>query len=131
MQSHYIYTNLSNEGEITHYLIGRCSSQQFPKFELTSHLAPSSLSTMTAGGRIDYGEEHSEQCGHNRFSSNELEGKLPGWSATTPIHFVGHSFGGNTIRYLPSLLFPISSLLPYYRTISRALSLSLSYISIS
>ncbi|KAK9762356.1 hypothetical protein K7432_011975 [Basidiobolus ranarum] len=55
------------------------------------------------GGRVDYGEEHSLKFGHQRFGKT-YQGLYPQWSSTKPLHFLGHSFGGNTVWYLQHLL---------------------------
>jgi len=57
------------------------------------------------GVRTDYGEEHSCQHGHKQFGRDfSGDGLHPGWSSRNPVHLVGHSFGGNTIRYLRYLI---------------------------
>jgi len=55
------------------------------------------------GGVVDFGHEHSEEFGHSRFGRT-YPGLYPQWSAANPIHMVGHSLGGNTIRVLQYLL---------------------------
>lgn len=71
--------------------------------------------------RVDYGKAHaafysaggggaSGSMVHQRFGKDyaAMGTKCPGfgltWTGTNPIHFIGHSFGGNTIRYLEMLL---------------------------
>ena len=56
-----------------------------------------------AGGTVDYGEAHSSRFGHARFGRT-YEGTHPTWSAQSPIHIVGHSLGGSTVRVLQHLL---------------------------
>lgn len=59
------------------------------------------------GGRTDYGVEHSERCGHARWGRHHERPLLPpgfAWSASSPIHLLGHSLGGNTCRFLQQLL---------------------------
>lgn len=56
------------------------------------------------GGRIDYGAAHAEEHGHSRFGKVIDCPKFPQWSAENPVHLVGHSFGGNTARFLAHLL---------------------------
>ncbi|HNX74794.1 MAG TPA: lipase [Candidatus Rifleibacterium sp.] len=55
------------------------------------------------GGRVDYGQEHAKKFGHKRFGKT-YKAMLPGWSAEKPVHLIGHSMGGQTIRYLSELL---------------------------
>lgn len=55
------------------------------------------------GGRLDYGAGHSKKFGHKQFGKT-YEGMLPEWSEKRPVHMIGHSMGGQTIRYLSELL---------------------------
>ncbi len=59
------------------------------------------------GTRVDYGEAHSKQCGHERYG-RDYTGKalIPDftWDDQHPVNLVGHSFGGNTARVLLDLL---------------------------
>ena len=63
------------------------------------------LYAQLAGTVTDYGEEHSERCGHPRFgrdfSSDPL---IPDWETGRRIVLLGHSFGGATIRVFSELL---------------------------
>jgi len=57
------------------------------------------------GCRVDYGEDHAAECGHDRFGRDYTgKGKWPHWDEAHPVHLVGHSFGGNTVRALRYLL---------------------------
>jgi hypothetical protein len=56
------------------------------------------------GGRVDYGEIHSRQAGHARFSRDYDKGFHPGWSADDPVILIGHSAGAQTCLQLQSLL---------------------------
>jgi len=57
------------------------------------------------GTRVDYGYKHSQTYGHTRLGKDYTgKGFYPAWSASNPIHLVGHSMGGNTIRMLEYLL---------------------------
>ncbi|GBG32335.1 Hypothetical Protein FCC1311_070351 [Hondaea fermentalgiana] len=57
------------------------------------------------GTVVDYGKVHSERHGHNRYGRNFTgKGFYPEWSTENPIHILGHSMGGSTIRKLEILL---------------------------
>ncbi len=57
------------------------------------------------GTRIDYGEAHSEEAGHARFSRDfEGRGFLPDWSEDNPVILIGHSAGAPTALLLQKLL---------------------------
>ncbi len=57
------------------------------------------------GARIDYGEAHSNEMGHARFSRDfTRRGFLPIWSAQNPVVLVGHSAGAPTALLLQKLL---------------------------
>ena len=63
------------------------------------------LYAQLAGTRVDYGKEHSERCGHERFGKDYSEKRLiPEWSAEDKINLLGHSFGGVTVRLLAELM---------------------------
>jgi len=51
------------------------------------------------GGCVDYGAAHAAEFGHARFGRTH-RGLHPAWSAASPIHVVGHSLGGTTVRML-------------------------------
>ncbi|KAL9258203.1 Lipase-like protein [Drosera capensis] len=56
------------------------------------------------GGRVDYGEEHSQACGHSQFGRIYEQGNYPEWDEDHPIHFVGHSAGAQVVRVLQQML---------------------------
>ena len=63
------------------------------------------LYAQLAGSVVDYGEEHSKRCNHERygtdFSKNPLVEK---WDSENKINLLGHSFGGVTVRLLAGLM---------------------------
>ena len=58
------------------------------------------------GTVVDYGAAHSKEYGHARFGRDYTNKAAMGkpWDLESPLNFVGHSFGGETIRLLASLL---------------------------
>eukprot|EP00808_Paulinella_micropora_P017161 g82708.t1 len=56
------------------------------------------------GGQLDFGQEHSEKAGHERFGPRIVKGLFPEWSAERPVHLIGHSYGGTTAIALYQLL---------------------------
>jgi len=57
------------------------------------------------GARVDYGEEHAKLHGHARWGKDfSGAGFYPEWDAQHPVHLVGHSAGGNTMRVAQHLL---------------------------
>lgn len=67
------------------------------------------LYAMLKGGTVDYGIAHSERCDHERFGKT-YEARFPRWGELdeegnlVKANFIGHSFGGATIRTLLKLL---------------------------
>ncbi len=64
------------------------------------------LFAQLTGSVVDYGAAHSKQCGHSRYGRDYTARPAMGkkWDLESPLNFVGHSFGGETIRLLASLL---------------------------
>ena len=61
------------------------------------------------GGQLDYGKKHSEKYGLiQRPKGKFYKGLFPEWDNNNPIHLIGYSFGGQTIRMLHHLLKPLS-----------------------
>ncbi|CAL5421300.1 unnamed protein product [Camellia sinensis] len=56
------------------------------------------------GGQVDYSEEHSKAYGHSQFGRIYEQGHYPEWDEDHPIHFVGHSAGGQVVRVLQQML---------------------------
>ncbi len=63
------------------------------------------LYAQLTGTVVDYGEAHSERCGHDRFGK-DFSGKalIDEWDSENKINLLGHSFGGATIRVFASLM---------------------------
>lgn len=63
------------------------------------------LYAQLTGTVVDYGKEHSERCGHDRYGEDFSDRALiPEWDAENKINLLGHSFGGATIRVFASLM---------------------------
>ena len=62
------------------------------------------LYAQLTGTKVDYGEAHSKEHGHARFGRTYTEPLVERWDKKAKINLIGHSFGGNTIRLLTSLL---------------------------
>lgn len=56
------------------------------------------------GGYVDYGKAHSSKYGHLQKTPRYYPGVYPQWDAQHPIHLLGHSMGGTTVRKLVALL---------------------------
>ena len=46
---------------------------------------------------------HAKEHGHNRYGKT-FTGAYPNWDENNPVHLIGHSMGGNTIRTITDLL---------------------------
>ncbi|MBP5460383.1 MAG: hypothetical protein J6Y62_09550 [Clostridia bacterium] len=68
------------------------------------------LYAMLKGGTVDYGIAHAKRCDHGRFGKTYDEAMFPQWGELdengqrVKANFIGHSFGGATIRFLLHLL---------------------------
>tara|TARA_B110000444_G_C18822850_1_gene588665 strand:- start:831 stop:2036 length:1206 start_codon:yes stop_codon:yes gene_type:complete len=57
------------------------------------------------GGQVDYGYRHSKKFGLIQKPNNKsYKGLYTKWDSNNPIHLIGHSMGGQTIRMLQYLL---------------------------
>lgn len=71
----------------------------------SAHDRACELAAQIKGTVVDYGALHSHEAGHARFGRDySSKGFVPEWSAANPVHLVGHSHGGPTIRCLQHLL---------------------------
>lgn len=62
------------------------------------------LFAQIAGGRVDYGAEHSAEARHSRYSREYNEPLAPDWSKENPVILVGHGAGAQTAMQLQTLL---------------------------
>jgi len=63
------------------------------------------LYAQLTGTVVDYGKEHSERCGHERFGKDFTGiALIDDWDSENKINLLGHSFGGATIRVFASLM---------------------------
>jgi len=56
------------------------------------------------GGTVHFGKEHAEFHGHAEEGRTYATGLYEEWDAQHPIHLIGHSFGGVTVRALSAYL---------------------------
>ena len=72
----------------------------------SSHDRACEMAFQIKGGRVDYGAEHADREGHDRFGRTYPAATAlhPEWSKQQPVHLVGHSMGGPTVWKLQQLL---------------------------
>jgi triacylglycerol esterase/lipase EstA (alpha/beta hydrolase family) len=71
----------------------------------SAHDRACELAAQIKGTQVDYGASHAESAGHARYGPDYSgRGFVPAWSATHPVHLVGHSLGSPTCRCLQHLL---------------------------
>jgi len=61
------------------------------------------LYAILTGTRVDYGEAHSREYGHERYGRDYAKPLFEGWSAKRQVNLIGHSFGGTTARVFAML----------------------------
>lgn len=98
-------------GEVDYWGTALKVASPLPRFEASvgpvssAHDRACELAAQIKGTRVDYGEEHSAREGHDRWGADYAsKGFHPEWSAERPVHLVGHSLGGPTVRCLQHLL---------------------------
>lgn len=69
----------------------------------SNHDRACELFAQIRGGRVDYGADHARTFGHARYGK-QFAGFHPAWSEARPVHLIGHSMGGQTVRVLVDLL---------------------------
>ncbi|MBM3551545.1 MAG: hypothetical protein FJX45_07180 [Alphaproteobacteria bacterium] len=62
------------------------------------------LFAQIGGGRVDYGERHSNEARHARYSREYMNPFAPDWSDKNPVILVGHGAGAQTAMQLQALL---------------------------
>ena len=62
------------------------------------------LYAVLTGARVDYGAAHAAAHNHARYGRNYAAPMVENWDAEHKLNLVGHSFGGETVRLLASLL---------------------------
>lgn len=56
------------------------------------------------GTTVDYGAAHSVKHNHNRYGKAYTTPLMKKWDSTHQVNLIGHSFGGETVRLLASLM---------------------------
>ena len=71
----------------------------------SAHDRACELAAQIAGTVVDYGEDHAQIAGHQRYGYDFSDrGFAEDWSEQNPVHLVGHSLGSPTVRCLQHLL---------------------------
>ncbi|KAE9597008.1 putative carboxylic ester hydrolase [Lupinus albus] len=95
-------------GGLSHFLVAEKKGQRVMVPDLGSLTSvydrARELFYYLKGGHVDYGEEHSKDCGHSQFGRIYERGHYPEWDEGHPIHFVGYSAGAQVVRVLQQML---------------------------
>ncbi|MBQ4243489.1 MAG: hypothetical protein II702_01135 [Clostridia bacterium] len=62
------------------------------------------LYAQLTGTTVDYGEAHSKEHNHERYGRKYEKPLVENWGKDKKVNLIGHSFGGETVRMLASLL---------------------------
>ncbi len=62
------------------------------------------LYAQLTGTTVDYGAAHAAKYGHSRYGVTYSTAFAPDWSAENKVNLIAHSFGGNTVRLLSTLM---------------------------
>ena len=62
------------------------------------------LYAQLTGTTVDYGEAHSKEHKHDRYGTTYAKAIVDNWNENYPVNLIGHSFGGETVRLLASLM---------------------------
>lgn len=77
--------------------------QVFPSGASSIHDRVMQIFFELKGGQVDFGHMHSRFHNHSE-KGPTFTGKIKDWSSSSPVHLVGHSFGGITARALHAYL---------------------------
>lgn len=94
-------------GDITKYLTARGFDCHAASVSPTTSAwdRACELYAQLTGTVTDYGEVHSQNCGHERYGKDYSKNRLiEKWSERDKINLIGHSFGGATVRMLAELM---------------------------
>jgi triacylglycerol esterase/lipase EstA (alpha/beta hydrolase family) len=98
-------------GDLSYWGLALEAHSPLPRFEASvgpissPHDRACELAAQIKGSQVDYGDDHAHSQGHARYGNNYAnQGFVPNWDASRPVHLVGHSLGGQTIRCLQHLL---------------------------